>query len=238
MPTLQMTIQSDETLRALSRLIGNDLPFASARALTWLAQSAQAAAQEHTREQFKLHTDFVPKGIGIIPARKSDMIAIGQGTSYVITKERISTFMPIHEFGGEREPVARVSGDKGKAIALPAKDLKAKSYQTSTGAVRQRYKPSELLKDYHRVGSRGGQVKQVIRGGRKGPPFIIRGRGSDVPLVVRRRGKKRYPLELLYIFSDRATYHPNWGFDEIVTAVVKDEYVAQFRKSYELELGG
>ena len=44
-------------------------------------------------------------------------------------------------------------------------------------------------------------------------------------MIVRRRGKSRYPLELLYIFSERATIRPVWEFEETVQDTVDGAYI-------------
>jgi hypothetical protein len=216
-------IRHDETMRQLKAIAGSQWPFALAKGTTQLAKQGQEAARVRTREEFDLHGNFIPGGIGIKPGKKADVKSIGIARAAVLTKPGISGFMPIHERGGERTPHAGSGKDKGKAIAIPGRDLKSRSYKTGTGKTRKRWKPAELLKDYRKRTS-GSKVVRVSRGGRKGKPFIIRGQHSGVPMIVRRRSKAQYPLELLYIFSERATYEPTWKFEDVVKETVSGRY--------------
>jgi hypothetical protein len=214
-----------KTLEQLDKFALQQWPFALALALTRTAQMGQDAVQQKTRMQFGLHTQFVPRGVRTQAASKSDIRTFGLAEANVHTAQRIADFMPVHELGGTRTPVAGGSGtDKGKSIALPAYDLEDKKFRTATGKIAKRWKPSTLLKDYTKRTS-GTKVVAVSRGGRKGKPFIIRGRASGVPMIVRRRGKSQYPLELLYIFSRRATYKPVWDFAEEVERTVDAHFV-------------
>ncbi len=230
------------TLAELDKFALQQWPFALALALTRTAQMAQDAVQQRTRMQFGLHTQFIPRGVRTQAASKSDIRTFGLAEANVHTASRIASFMPVHELGGSRSPVAGGTGnDKGKSIALPAQDLENRKFRTSTGKISKRWKPSELLKDYNSrasSGSKGQKVVRVSRGGRKGKPFIIRGRGSGVPMIVRRRGKAAYPLELLYIFSQRATYKPTWEFAEEVGRAVDAHFVDNLTRAVVQAIGG
>lgn len=223
---IDVSVDAKRTLAQMDRLKRDQFPFALALALTQVAKDGQVAVQLHTRLAFKLRSKFVPGGVRIKPAQKADVRRYGLATSDVHTAERISGFMPVHEVGGTRTPVAKGRGrDRGKAIAIPARDLESRNFRTSTGKIRKRWAPATLLKNYGKMprAGTGRKVVKVSRGGRKGTPFIIRGKGSGVPMIVRRRGKSKYPLELLYIFSERATYRPTWDFaDEVEKAVRRD----------------
>jgi hypothetical protein len=231
-----------KTLEQLDKFALQQWPFALALALTRTAQMAQDAVQQKTRMQFGLHTQFIPRGVRTQAASKSDIRTFGLAEANVHTASRIASFMPVHELGGSRTPVAGGKGnDKGKSIALPAYDLESKRFRTSTGKIAKRWKPSELLKNYNSragAGVGGQKVVRVSRGGRKGKPFIIRGRGSGVPMIVRRRGKSAYPLELLYIFSRRATYKPVWDFAEEVDRAVDAHFVDNLTRAVGQALAG
>jgi len=202
----------DATKRDLTRIQQEQFPFALAKTLTDIAKGAADIVRKETRSKFDLKTEFIPKGIGILPAKKSDVRA-GSGHSAVFTKPIISGFMPSHEYGDTRTP-------KGKSLAIPTEMIKTRSYRLRTGQVKKSYKPSTLLHGYmaknRKVSFTGGLTQSRGSESPRKQAFVIKGKGSNVPIVVRRRTKKRYPLELLYIFSRRAKYRAVWGFESSV----------------------
>lgn len=82
-----------------SAAIGRQAPYATARALTRLGKQCQEEVRGLLRPpRFKIHSDFVPKGIRIIPANKKDwprsQVTVG-------TKD---SFMAMQETGGTKTP--------------------------------------------------------------------------------------------------------------------------------------
>jgi len=230
---IKVTALTEEARRGLSDLEKNQFPYALAKTLTEVAQFAVMAVRARTRQEFDLHGEFIPRGISRTFAKKSEVRNTGVGTTVVFTKPIISGWMPIHETGGARGAnVGAGSGrDKGKYLSIPAKDLLMRSYRTGSGKVRQRYKPSVLLQGYSKtrnVSMSGGLVRPT-RGGRKGQPFIIRGKGSGVPMIVRRKSPKRYPLELLYIFAKKAKYKKVWRFEKTVDEIVDLRFTGRLK---------
>ena len=49
-------------------------------------------------------------------------------------------------------------------------------------------------------------------------------------MIVRRVGKKRYPLEILYIFRSSASYKATWGFVDVVADYVNANYERIFKE--------
>jgi hypothetical protein len=235
---IRVTALTAETRRGLSDIQLEQFPYALAKTLTEIAKGATEAVRKRTREAFKLHGEFIPRGVSFTSAKKSDIRATGEGTTAVFTKPLISGFMPIHEEGGVRTPNSGGEGsDRGRALSQPGQTLLTKAYRTGTGRVRKRWKVSTLLQGYigkRRGVSLTGGLTRTTRGGRKGQPFVIRSKGSDVPIVVRRAGVKRYPLELLYIFSKRARYKPSWRFEQTVADVVDRRFQSRLERNLKL----
>lgn len=228
---IKLEFDKTAAMRSLNDLERDQFPFAYAKSLTEVAALAQLAVQQRTRQHFDLHTEFIPRGIAKQTAKKSDIKNYGIAEAAVYTRDRISSFMPIHEEGGIRKPSARSGGrDKGKALAIPGEHIERYSTKTRTGKTKRRWRPGTLL-DTGRPHSksRTRKTKQVSRGGRKGKPFIIVGRGSGVPMIVRRVGKTRYPLEILYIFSGRARIPSGWKFEDTVHRVANEMFESVFR---------
>jgi len=216
-----------DTIRDLNRIERVQLPFVLAKTLTQTARGAAQAGRIRTRKAFDLHGEFIPKGIRFRPASKSDLLRFGFIESDVHTAERISTFMPIHERGGIRKPTAGAGRDKGRAFAIPGEDLRERSFRTRSGRVRKRWRPGTLLQGYSR--------KRAERGPRSGrtnrrKAFVRRGRGG-VPLVLRRRGPKRYPLERLYIFEPQVKIDADWGLEQAVRRYVGFAFTRKFERN-------
>lgn len=216
-----------ETFQALSSLEQSQHPFAFAKALTYIAGMAAAAVRDKTRDEFDLKTEFIPRGVRRLPAKKSELKSTGKTTAAVFTMDKMG-FMTIHEEGGEREPFASGGRDKGKTFALPGVDMGEKML-TRTGRTKKRFTPKELLENYRP--SKEGKPRG--KASRRRAPFIIRARGSGVPMIVRRQSTTRYPLEVMYIFTTRASYKPVWDFEETVTAVVEKHFPAVYQQNLE-----
>jgi len=133
-------------------------------------------------------------------------------------------FMAHHEYGEMRTPFK-------KYIAIPMKGLRQKSYKTSTGRVKKRWKPATLLERYIKSGSSFDGRTTTNQGKRLGPstgrvpaaPFLIMSRQGD-PMIVRRisksKGGTKGQLEFLYILKHISKIKPTWKFvKEIYTGV-------------------
>jgi hypothetical protein len=206
--------------RELTELERTTFPIAFAKSLTFVAQNAAEAVRDKTRKTYKLHTDFIPKGIAISSATSTRL------ESAVFTKDIISRWMPKHETGGNVSPV-------GKSFSLPGKTLlQSIVFKTRTGAVKTKYKPKELLKVYNQT--RGELVAKGSKGHRK-EPFVMRGKNSCVPMIVKRRSRKRYPLQVLYVFSSKAKYKPDWKFEPTVRRIVNEQFAEIFARVWAAE---
>jgi hypothetical protein len=228
---LRIRIDSRATLRQMKAIAGVHFPFAFAKSLTNLAQLGRDAAQENTRKRFQLHSEFIPRGITIEAAKKSDIINKARANAYVLTKPKVSEFMPIHEEGGQKRPGAFSGGhDKGRMLAIPSRWLRKQNYMTKSGRVRKKWRPSELLKHYNQL--KPNQAAR-LRGTRKrfGPrtPFIMRSKGNSY-IVRRLSGGKyaSYPLQFLYYLVPEARIPERWKFHPAVELVVIQNFVQVF----------
>lgn len=228
MPKPMVSVDADATLRDIRRIAGDQFPFAFAKGLTILAKMGKRAVQQQTRHEFNLKTEFIPRGITIRAARKSDVKTKARADAAVLTRPLISSFMPPHERGGVKRPGAYGgASDKGRMLALPGRDLRKSAYQTKTGRVKKRWRVGTLLKNYNQLGPREAAG---LRGSRKrfGPrtPFIVRSSRSGQALVVRRRSlRQRRPLEILYILVPSARIPSHWKFEPTVRLIVRANYV-------------
>lgn len=229
---VRVTALTMEARRSLTSLEREQFPYALAKTLTEVAGIAVKLVQQRTRSQFDLKTDFIPKGIARTKAKKSDVRSRGVGETVIFTKPIISGFMPIHERGGVRRPVSTGGDDKGRALTMPAKGLMRRSYETSRGAIKERYKAKTLLEGYTARRLPANIYSQVIMGKvrrRAGKPFIARGKASGTPMIVRRVTNYPLPLEVLYVFSKRAKYKAGWGFERAVQEAVDLRFESRLR---------
>jgi len=224
-----MDVRNEAALRRLRIFGDRQWPFALALALTKTAILGQRAVQAVTRANFRLHGEFIPKGIRVKPARKSEVMA-GTGTAEIYTAPLISNWMPLHETGDMKEPGAYSGeGDKGQALAMPGEYLMGKSFKTGSGKVRKRWTPGRLLEAYN--AGHGEQMRGIPHTGRgqRRKAFLMDANGTLV--IARRAGRARGPLDILYAFTGPAKIKPTWRFAQTVHRVVRGTFVNQVRKA-------
>jgi hypothetical protein len=225
MPEAIITVFSDykKTLADLDRLKRDNFPYALAQSLSEVARMGKIAVQGITREKFKLHGEFIPRGIHSKPAQKNDLLLYGSIQSEVYTAPIISDFMPIHEKGGELLPTgkARRGGGKGKVLAIPGKGLKSLAFETSQGMVKTKYLPKTLLnkKGYFILPARNGKAAVIVH-----------------RVVERTEGIKVSKLEVMYVLVKKADYKPAWNFVATVEKVVAKTFDRVFTEEMEKAL--
>jgi hypothetical protein len=189
-----------------------------AKTLTDLASSGRIAMRQKTRKDFKLHTDFIPNQIGMVPARKSDVL-LGKGKSIVKTSDKIP-WMTDHETGDTRLP-------KRKALSIPSAIAKAiPDFKTSTGKVKAKYSPKALLKKWN--------TKDKVP---KGQPsaYIVNGTLFARLKNKWRTGEKTIPM---FNFGSKAKMRPVWRFAFTVGAKVKENTERFFKRNFEAAIAG
>jgi hypothetical protein len=212
--------------KGMTHLQKSQFPFVLAKSLTQTAEGARQAVGVQTRREFHLHSEFIPRNIKKQPAKKKDIQNYGIAESAVFTGKKLDGWMGAHEWGGIKKPAQSTGRDKGKALALPGSDILTKSFKTSTGKVKVRWKPKALLKDYKGKGS-GRQKGRKKTRARK--PFIIKPRNTA--MVVRRKSKMSKPLEILYVFKSKAKINPTWGFRKTVRRYVNFAFRKKFDRN-------
>lgn len=110
---IKVDIETAATRFDLNKLQKEQIPFATALALTRTAQDAQRFIKDDMPRRFTIRRKFVLKGVKIVPAKKRDIINFGLASSEVFSKDR---FMWIHEPGGVKKAP---SGKKHLAIPSP-----------------------------------------------------------------------------------------------------------------------
>lgn len=118
--------QFQKTLRAWAT---DQLPFATAAALTDTARAARAHVQDGLSEHFKLRNQGLRNAIAYLPANKRDRPI----AAYVGVRPWAS-FLVLQALGGRKVP------RKGHRIAVPTEAVR----RTSSGRVRKADQPSKL----------------------------------------------------------------------------------------------
>lgn len=237
---VRVSMDASKAMLQMKAIAGRHFPFAFAKSLTDLAKLGRDGVRLETRKRFKLHGEFIPRGITIQAAKKSELKTKGRTNAFVLTRPLVSDFMPRHETGGVKTPGAfSGASDKGRMLAIPAPALRKRKYRTKTGKVRKQYRPSELLKYYNQLRpeqaarQRGSRQRFAPR-----PAFIIEGKGGQAMIVRRRSAAKgrNYPLEVLYFLVPTASISPRWGFEDTVIDVVKGNFGRVFKENIEMAL--
>ena len=171
--------------------------FAAVRALTATAKDAQLALRAEVPGVFHLRNSWVPQGVRIDPATMGSMSArVGS----------IDKYMGRHVFG-DPKPAAKPLTIRGKRSA---------DGRLASGGL--------LIAPYSGIGS--AEKHQVVRRrlGRidrqKKKTFQILGRGAGKVLIVRRKGKKSNPLEVVAVLDSLVAERPIWRMDRTVSGVV------------------
>jgi len=245
MTDAKIKIDLTEFSKTARKHIKRDWPAFVVNAFSEMAEMARDGARILTGQRFKLHSDYVIKGIKHYPqnANQKNMAAQalkkhGDMNASVYLRgarnaKKSLQFMADHEFGEQRNA-------QNKYIAVPTKMLKSKNFRSNRGRVKKSFTPKHLLKRFNESGSTfdGNTTRSKSRVRKKrmpGSPFIVMG-SSGRPFIVRqvRRSKKnsKGKLEFLYILNPSVNIKLKWGFVKIVYRVVRANYSKVLGKYY------
>jgi hypothetical protein len=195
-----------EFTRYLTGIQKKQVPFATARALTWTAKDAQKHLQDAMPTTFNTSRKWwlakQPTGIKIKTATKLHLVAEIYTTAY---------FLQLHEEGGIKIPY------ESRGILIPTA-LTPKYGRKSGGA-------TKVL----------AGKKILRRGGRSTGSPITRAK-SGMRGVFRRKGKKRLPVELLYSYVPTAKIKPRLHFKSRAGQKAALTFNANFKRSLSLAL--
>jgi hypothetical protein len=205
---MEVTITSNAKALALvmGGLARDQLPFASAQALTTLAFMGQRETKSELIESLTTRNRYSATGIQVNRAEKGDWpnqtaeVGIEKGRSYLID----------HVTAGKRQ-----GGTYGRAI------LEDESLRGSSGRIARKNRPGAMIKR-----ARGGRRKGSKNGDQATPlPFIIQTTSKwNNEVLVRRQGPERYPLQILYAFKRGVAIKREFEMDVAVQLAVKGNY--------------
>jgi len=128
---IYIDVNVPDAVKSLGRVARQQVPFATALALTWTAADAQAAVRDALPGKFTIRNTWVDKGIRILPAHKA---------SWPNMSARIYSrddFMARQEFGGVKVP-------RGHDLAIPMPEMLAR-VGGKRGIIRKRNRPKAIL---------------------------------------------------------------------------------------------
>lgn len=100
-----------DALKGMNDLAVKQIPFATARALTWTAQEAQKQERRELPHLFTLRNNFLKNSVGITAATKTNWTSM---VGFKTSAGRSTDFMELQEEGGIKTP-------RGRVIAIPVK---------------------------------------------------------------------------------------------------------------------
>lgn len=209
---IEVKIDIQSALKEMGSIVNEQFPFGYALALTRVAVAGRMAAMELTRREFHLHTEFVPQGIWVDKALKSDIKNHGYAYSKVYTAPIISAWMPLQETGDKKRP-------RKRALSIPGRYLESLNYKDSKGHVLENFKPNELLKHFNATRGSSKGLKYKAKGQNVPTPFILKGY-----IVIRSNGLRRSKLQTIYSLRKDAKIKPKWNFEKTINMVVSIEW--------------
>lgn len=123
---MQVSVRSNskQFMRQMTKAQRSQLPFATARALTWTAKDAKVAVEKRIGTAFDRPTPYTQKAVATQPATKARQF------SRVLIKDRQAEYLIRQEEGGTRTP-------KGTALVVPAGIRRNKYGNIARGGVRR-----------------------------------------------------------------------------------------------------
>lgn len=210
MITLQV---NDAAIKKALAEVEKQMRFACALALTRTVQAAQAAVIKELPQHFTIRTGWVAKGIRIRTASKSNLSA---------SVRVMDPFMVLQETGGSKASIS------GKDLGVPIG-----ARPTPKSVTRPSKFPRSLLqkRGYFIAPITGkaltARSQKAYNVSRRIHNSRISADDMGVMALWHRRGKKSYPIDLIYIFKDQVRLPPRFKFQETVRRVVEESFPKQ-----------
>ena len=192
--------------------VEKQMRFAIAMALTKTAQDAQQEIIRQLPERFTIRTGWVKQGVRYRPADKNAKNIISRVVD-------MDSFMALQETGGDKLK-------QQKAMGIP---IGARSSLTSTTLLDKSKWPAALLKKqgYFLAPITGKSLAEYARNKnatRKRPwAQAVTAESVGKTGLWKRRGKKRLPIDLMYIFESEVHIKPRFGFYDTVKKVTGEK---------------
>jgi hypothetical protein len=216
-------IDTTETIRYLTKIERDQLPYVLAKTVTDVAKGAQAEIQKAMPRRFNIRNPWAIKGVRIEPGKKADVKRTGQAEAAVT---HIDPFMEKQETGAQRaiRSQGRATGGN-KRQAVPVDDT---GLRTASGAIKKAKRPGALLKDYGKLPDRRTGRKWGRK--RRPKPFIMAAK-NGASLVAIRTGAARNPVRVLFTLTSRIKVNPRFEFRTTVENYAATHFYKIFKKN-------
>lgn len=224
---IAIATNAPDVAAALAKLAREQLPFATAVALTRIAQDARNDVRHQLRRSFTLRSRRVEGGIQINRAEKRDW---PHPKAEVGTKD---SFMARHVTGGTKKPLAGT-----KHVAIPTKIVQ----RGAGGGVMIGHKPRQIRarETGFVTDAKGNPTRNISPEG----PGLVRERTSDKvvraqkvegfgPKVARRARSANLQTVTWFLLKRQVHIKPTWPMPEQVKHTVGQRYRVHFLAEYE-----
>lgn len=213
-----MNSNAEALVRIFGEIARDQLPFASAQALTTMAFEGRKAAQAELAQSLVLRNRFSTTGIQVNRAEKADW----PNQKAEVGVEARRSYLIDHVLGGKRQ-----GGAHGRAI------LEEERLRGPTGRIARKDRPGALLKLARRK-IRGGRPKGAKNGQRSTPlPFVLYSSRWGNEVLARRTGPGRYPLQIIYAFKRGVSIKREFEMDVAVQLAIQGTYSRALGKALE-----
>jgi len=198
-----------EVIAQLERVRRDQLPFATAKALTLIAKDARDEVKREMASRFTVRRPWIQQGVRFEAATKANL------TARVYDKD---PFMALQETGGEKFSLRRRVFDYGDYIATPVDARRSKR-----DVVDKRDWPQNLVNPFI-LTARDGRKYLAVHA------FVVGGRSQGVG-SARGKQKRITGTRLMYLLHPRATYKARFGFRDTVGRVVRERFEVNFAQA-------
>ena len=212
----------DKLIAQVGRIGREQIPFATALALTKTAQEVQKALPAALERELDRPTEFTKRGTFMVPARKNTLTAV------VGFKDRQAEYMRYQIEGGARAP-------KKKALRLPGEVVLNEYGNLPKGTI-------DRLIAAAKAGKYGAVVRKRLGVGdrrkKAGDLALFYGQPNGhpgLPVGIWRRmpGNPGTLVPVIVFPKAVAHYRPRFKFREAVERVVRAEFPQQFAAAFD-----
>lgn len=215
--TLDIRTNARSLAHALGDIAGEQIPYATAKALTDVAFMAQRQEKTEMARSMNLRNRFSQSGIQVNPAEKSDWPV----TYAEVGIEAKRSYLVDHVTGGKRQ-----GGQHGRAI------LEQDGMRSKGGRVPAGKRPAALIAKARRAKQQADLARTF--GGRKGRdkhlPFLFYSAKWGNEVLAQRTGDDRYPLRIIYAFRKGVTIKREFDMPRVAAKAVDAHYYQAFDK--------
>lgn len=217
MTTITATTNGRLLAHVLGDVAGEQIPYATAKALTDVAFAVQRAEKSELARTFHLRNRFSQAGIQVNKAEKADWPA----TYAEVGIEERRSYLIDHITGGKRQ-----GGTHGRAI------LEDEGLRTKGGRVPAGKRPGPLIAKAKRA-QRQAHLAQAFGGKTRDKrlPFVFFSAKWGNEVLAQRTGEGRYPLRIIYAFKRGVTIKREFHMPEVGQRFVDAHYAQAFNRA-------